>query len=180
MFSGRPPESERPAPLFKDCRAGRIWTVIIPSLDRLSRDVRLAENLFHEFEKFGVQVLIADMPTYNGKDRKDVMIRQIREAIAEENRKEIIERLWKGRQERVRRGLALGGNVPYGYRRNGNGLLPHPEETEIVKKIFELAGRGKRASEIRSHPNSPRVPTKECRELDAQTGRFDPPAERSL
>ena len=43
------------------------------------------------------------MPNYNGKDRKDVLIRQIREAIAEENRKEIIERLWKGRQERVRR-----------------------------------------------------------------------------
>jgi len=61
----------------------------------LSRDVRIAETLFHEFAKLGVEILIAGMPTYNGRDRKDVLIRQIREAIAEENRKDIIDRLWK-------------------------------------------------------------------------------------
>ena len=134
--------------LLRDCQAGRVGTVIIPSLDRLSRDVRLAENLFHEFEKRGVEVLIADMPTYNGKDRKDVMIRQIREAIAEENRKDIIERLWKGRQERVRRGLPPGGNVPYGYRRNGAGLTPDQKESALVRRIFELAARGETRSAI--------------------------------
>jgi len=134
--------------LLRDCRGGRIGRVIIPSLDRLSRDVRLAENLFYQFEQFGVQVVIADMPSYNGKDRKDVMIRQIREAIAEENRKDIIERLWKGRQERVRRGLAPGGNVPYGYQRNGKGLVIFQEEANMVRMIFELAERGQGASQI--------------------------------
>jgi DNA invertase Pin-like site-specific DNA recombinase len=85
------------------------------------------------------RVFIADMPTYNGRDRKDVLIRQIREAIAEENRKDIIERLWKGRQERVRRGLPPGGNTPYGYRRNGKELVPHAEEVGLVRLVFELA-----------------------------------------
>jgi len=127
--------------LLQDCRAGRVGTVIIPSLDRLSRDVRLAENLFHEFEQRGVHVLIADMPTYNGKDRKDVLIRQIREAIAEENRKDIIERLWKGRQERVRRGRPPGGNVPYGYRRKDGQFVVDPAESTAVRLIFELADR---------------------------------------
>jgi hypothetical protein len=32
------------------------------------------------------------MPTYHGRNRKDVLGRRIREAIVEENRKEIIER----------------------------------------------------------------------------------------
>ena len=128
--------------LMRDCKARRVRTVIIPSLDRLSRDVRLAENLFHEFSRFGVQVLIADMPSYNGKDRKDVLIRQIREAIAEENRKDVIERLWKGRQERVRRGLPPGGNVPYGFHRNGQGLAPDELETEIVRRIYSLRAEG--------------------------------------
>jgi len=134
--------------LLKDCRARRVGVVILPSLDRLSRNVRIAENLFHKFEQLGVEVLIADMPTYNGKDRKDVMIRQIREAIAEENRKDIIERLWKGRQERVRRGLPPGGNVPYGYRRNGAGLTPDQKESALVRRIFELAARGETRSAI--------------------------------
>jgi DNA invertase Pin-like site-specific DNA recombinase len=117
--------------------------LIIPSLDRLSRDVRLAENLFYELARAGVEVLIADMPTYNGKDRKDVLIRQIREAIAEENRKDIIDRLWKGRQERVRRGLPAGGNVPYGYRRNGTGIAIDAAEGETVRTIFGLGAAGK-------------------------------------
>jgi site-specific DNA recombinase len=108
--------------LLRDCRAGRVGSVVLPSLDRLSRNV-----------------LIADMPTYNSKDRKDVLIRQIREAIAEENRKDIIERLWKGRQERVRRGLLPGGTVPYGFRRNGKTLEIDEAEAQTVKAIFELA-----------------------------------------
>ena len=63
--------------------------------------MRIAENPFHQFAELGVEVRIAGMPKYNAKDRKDVMLRQVREATAEENRKDIIEPLWKGRQERV-------------------------------------------------------------------------------
>jgi site-specific DNA recombinase len=128
--------------LLQDCRRGRVQRVILPSLDRLSRDVRIAENLFHDFATLGVDVLIADMPTYNGRDRKDVLVRQIREAIAEENRKEIIERLWKGRQERIRRGLPPGGNAPYGYKRVDRTLVPDPVEAAVVKIVFTLARRG--------------------------------------
>jgi site-specific DNA recombinase len=76
------------------------------------------------------------------------LIRQIRGAIAEENRKEIIERLWKGRQERVRRGLPPGGNVPYGYRRNGNGLAVDEAESEVVRMIFALAEQERTRSGI--------------------------------
>jgi site-specific DNA recombinase len=134
--------------LLRDCRAGRVGSVILPSLDRLSRDVRIAENLFHEFATLGVEVLIADMPTYNSKDRKDVLIRQIREAIAEENRKDIIERLWKGRQERVRWGLPPGGTAPYGYRRIAKALVIDQAEAIIVRTIFELAKLGETPSAI--------------------------------
>lgn len=128
--------------LLRDCRTGEIGTVIIPSLDRLSRDVRLAENLFWKFDRAGVKILISDMPTYNAHDRKDVLIRQIREAIAEENRKDIIERLAKGRQERVRGGKAPGGNVPYGYRRVSGTFRKNPKEADMIRLIFTLSNEG--------------------------------------
>jgi DNA invertase Pin-like site-specific DNA recombinase len=136
--------------LLRDCRAGRVGAVILPCLDRLSRDVRIAENLFHEFALSAVDVLIADMPNYNARDRKDVMLRQIREVIAEENRKDIIERLWKGRQERVRKGLPAGGNVAYGYQREGKGLVVHALEARTVRLIFDLAQSGLSGSSIAS------------------------------
>jgi DNA invertase Pin-like site-specific DNA recombinase len=91
---------------------------------------------------------IADMPYYDGENRRDVLIRQIREAIAEDNRKEIIERLWKGRQERTRKGRAPGGNAPYGYRRLERCLFPDETEALIVRLIFELSGLGYSSAEI--------------------------------
>jgi site-specific DNA recombinase len=96
--------------LVKDCKASKVNAVVVSSLDRLSRDLRFTENLLHDLGKFGVKVFITDMPNYDGSNRKDVLIRQIKEAIAEENRKEIIERLKKGREERIRKGRMAGGS----------------------------------------------------------------------
>ncbi len=127
--------------LMRACRNNRIETIILPSLDRLSREVRIAENIFHELKNLGVKVLIADMPYYNG-ERKDILIRQILEAIAEENRRDIIERLWKGRQERTRKGLFPGGNLPYGYVRKNKKILVHPHEADIVNQIYASASHG--------------------------------------
>lgn len=127
--------------LMKDCQAGRVAVVILPSLDRLSREVRIAENLFHEFQKLRIKILIADMPQYNG-ERKDILIRQILEAISEENRREIIERLLKGRQERIRKGLFPGGNLPYGYIRKNMTIVIDVQEAEIVREIYALSSQG--------------------------------------
>jgi site-specific DNA recombinase len=134
--------------LRQACKRGEICVLIIPALDRLSRDVRIAEDLFWLFERYGVRVLIADMPHYDATNRRDVMIRQIREAIAEENRKDIIERLWKSRQERVRKGRTPGGNIPYGYRRDGKKFVPDVTESRIVRLIFMWHLEEKPASEI--------------------------------
>jgi site-specific DNA recombinase len=134
--------------LVRDCKAGRVHAVIVSSLDRLSRDLRFTENLLYDLEKVGVKVFIADMPNYDGKNRKDVLIRQIKEAIAEENRKEIIERLKKGREERARKGHMAGGTLPYGYNRIGKEIRKNLQEVEIVKAIFSLNTQGKSCTEI--------------------------------
>lgn len=139
--------------LIKDCKARKVGVVILPSLDRLSREVRIAENVFHEFKKLGIRVQIADMPQYNG-ERKDILIRQILEAVAEENRRDIIERLWKGRRERIRKGLLPGGNLPYGYVRENKRVAIHHPEAELIKAIFDLAARGCRSQEIADELNS--------------------------
>jgi len=124
--------------LVRDCKSGKVSAIIVPSLDRLSRDLRMTENLLHNFQKHGVRVFIADMPHYDGSNRRDVLIRQIKEAIAEENRKEIIERLKKGREERVRKGLMAGGTLPYGYTRQGKKIKHDLLEMEVVKLIFQF------------------------------------------
>ena len=134
--------------LLKDCKARKVEAVIVASLDRLSRDLRLTENLLFEFDRLGIRVLIADMPYYDGSNRKDVLLRQIREAIAEENRKEIIDRLKKGREERTLKGRMAGGMLPYGYSRTGKDIAKNSHEMEIVSLIFFLRGEEKNGQEI--------------------------------
>lgn len=139
--------------LVRDCKTGKVSAIIVPSLDRLSRDLRMTENLLHNFQKHGVRVFIADMPHYDGSNRRDVLIRQIREAIAEENRKEIIERLKKGREERIRKGLIAGGTLPYGYARQGRKIKQNSQEVEIVRLIFQLKAQYKSGQQIADRLN---------------------------
>ncbi len=139
--------------LIKDCRMGKVGAIVVSSLDRLSRNLRFTENLLYDLHKLGVKVFIADMPHYDGSNRKDVLIRQIKEAIAEENRKEIIERLKKGREERIRKGKIAGGTLPYGYMRNSKTIKKNPQEAEIVKIIFSLGGDCKSGQEIADYLN---------------------------
>ena len=94
------------------------------------------------------------MPNYNSADRREVLIRQIREAIAEDNRKEIIERLWKGRQERVRKGKSPGGTVPYGYRRDGKRLAPDSLEATVVRMVHRESQFGKSVRTIVNELNN--------------------------
>lgn len=128
--------------LRRDCKAGMVQAIVMAKLDRFSRSLRLSENLFHEFEHLGISVYIADMPHYDARDRKEVLMRQIHAAIAEENRKEIIERLKKGREERARKGKLSGGNLPYGYARHHESIHIIAQEADIVRLIFSLAEQG--------------------------------------
>lgn len=139
--------------LLRDCKSGGVGAVIVSSLDRLSRDLRFTENLLHDLKKVGVKVFIADMPHYDGNNRKDVLIRQIKEAIAEENRKEIIERLKKGREERVRKGCMAGGTLPYGYMRSNKEIKKNPQEVGVIKVIYDLGSRNMSCGEIADHLN---------------------------
>ncbi len=139
--------------LINDCKTGKVSAIILPSLDRLFRNVRMTENLLYKFQQLGIRVFIADMPHYDDSNRRDVLIRQIKEAIAEDNRKEIIERLKKGREERIRKGLMAGGTLSYGYTRQGREIMQNPGEAEVVSLIFNLRVQNNRGQEIADHLN---------------------------
>ena len=115
-----------------------VKAIIFPSTDRVARTVRISENLYYELSKDNVRIYFADMPYYNPNDYNQVMMRQIREVIAEGNRNAIVKKLKDGRMERTRKGKPAGGNTPYGYRRVNKRFEINPPEAETVKEIFKL------------------------------------------
>src|SRR5260370_36736792 len=68
---------------------------------------------------------------------QDVLIRQIREAIAEENRKDIIERIWKGRQARIRRGLRPVATYPTAIGGTATAWLSHQRDRGRARLSFD-------------------------------------------
>jgi len=130
------------------CSKGEIKAVIFPSTARASRSVRLSENLYYELNKSDVRIYFTDMPYYDPDNHRDVMVRQINEVVAESNRNAIIERLRKGREERVRKGKSAGGTVPYGYTRENKQLKKEHGEAKTVKLVYKLAKLGKKSQHI--------------------------------
>ena len=135
------------------CQKGRIKAVIFPSTDRTARSVRLSENLYYELDKANVRIYFADTVLYDHENYMDVMIRQIKEVIAEGNRNAIIERLKKGREERTRKGQLPGGTVPYGYYRKNKQVTIKPYEARIVAKIYSLNRGNWNCQEIADYLN---------------------------
>jgi len=75
--SGLTEERNQLQELLLDCKQGKIGTVVLPSLDRLSRDFLLTEELLSRFDQMGIQVLIVDMPTYDRGNPQSVLMRKI-------------------------------------------------------------------------------------------------------
>jgi site-specific DNA recombinase len=124
--------------LLNLCQKGEVKAVIFPSTDRTARSVRISENLYYELNKNNVRIYFADMPYYDHDNYGDVMVRQIKEVIAEGNRNAIVDRLKKGREERIRKGKPPGGTVPYGYHRRRKKWLVYSSEAAIIRLIFDL------------------------------------------
>jgi len=123
--------------LMEECSKKLIKAVIFPSTDRTARSVRLSENLYYELSKDNVRLYFTDMPFYDHDNHGDVMVRQMKEVIAEGNRNEIVNRLRKGREERIRKGKTPGGTVPYGYIRESKEFKIALDEAKVIKTIFK-------------------------------------------
>jgi DNA invertase Pin-like site-specific DNA recombinase len=113
-------------------RAGRPALVIIPDATHLADDLETFVARLLEITELGGEVRCTDVerpdPLQSGeelltlKGRSANRQRRVREAIL----------------AKASRGQVLG-RTPYGYAAGTNGQLrPHPEEAEVVRKIFEL------------------------------------------
>lgn len=130
--------------LINDIKTGRVNTVLIYKLDRLSRRVKDVLELVELFAEYNVTL-------YSLTENLDLSSPFGRAALkmsatfSELERETIIERTKMGKDQRVKEGKQLPTNLdPFGYRYNKETEYFDivPEEAEIVKKLFELYVQG--------------------------------------
>jgi site-specific DNA recombinase len=120
---------------------GEVATILIASPDRLARRYAYQVWLLEEFERAGCRVIFLDRPPSD--DPQDLLVIQIRGAVAEYERTIIADRMRRGRLAALREGRLLPWTVPpFAYRldprrpRDPAGVRIEEQEAALVRRLF--------------------------------------------
>jgi DNA invertase Pin-like site-specific DNA recombinase len=123
------PELDR---LLSACRSGEVEVVVVTKHDRLARSLLNALLLMRDLDAMGVSVEFTDEPNEKG------LMRNLRFAIAEDERDRIRDRTMAGRIARAREGQWVGGPPPFGFRIEDKHLVENEEEAATIRLAASL------------------------------------------
>lgn len=140
--SGSRPLAERSegAALLAVLRPGDV--IVTSKLDRMFRSALDALGVLGQLKYRGVNLHMIDLGgdvTGNGISK---LVFTILSAVAEAERDRTRERIAEVKADQRRRGRFLGGSVPFGWRRDGDKLVPEPKQQAAIKKMRRLRAKG--------------------------------------
>src|SRR5476649_2395085 len=123
--------------LLADVRAGKITTVVVYKVDRLTRSLADFAKLVELFDQFGVS-FVSITQSFNTTSSMGRLTLNVLLSFAQFEREVIGERVRDKIAASKRKGLWVGGPVPLGYATSGKKLVVLPAEAKIVRTIFAL------------------------------------------
>ena len=130
--------------MLEDIRLGCINMVITKDLSRLGRDY-IMTGYYSEiyFPSVGVRyiALADDFDSLNGGNE----IAPFKNILNDMYAKDISKKVKNAKHQQARKGLFLGGQAPYGYRKDPDNkyrLIIDPEAAAVASLIFSLAAQG--------------------------------------
>jgi site-specific DNA recombinase len=123
--------------LLEEAKAGGCSKVIVPKLDRLSRDTLYCLWIEKELRKMNVELISIAEP-YRWDDPAQKVLLTIMAAFAEYERELIKMRLSGGRKAKARKGGYAGGRPCIGYKAEKlqRKLVQDSKQAEVVKAVF--------------------------------------------
>lgn len=127
------------------------WTgVLVMEIERLARGDTIDQGIMAQTFKYSNTKIITPMKIYDPNNEFDEEYFEFGLFMSRREYKTINRRLQNGRVASVKEGKYLGSKPPYGYERirlenqKGWTLQPVPEESEIIKMIFDLYTAGEK------------------------------------
>lgn len=141
--------------------------LVVCKLDRLSRNLDDLRAISRRLDDSGAS-LVSLAEQVDTKSASGRLFFSLMGLFAEFERERISERTAEALAELKRRGK-VAGQVPYGYTRNGNDLIPCEDEQAVIRRIVAMrrAGSGYRA--IARVLNEDGIRTKSGRQWFAQS-----------
>src|SRR5437868_12512607 len=130
---------ERPAlqQLLADIRAGRIDTVVVYKVDRLTRSLADFARLVEIFDAQDVS-FVSVTQQFNTTGSMGRLTLNVLLSFAQFEREVTGERIRDKIAASKKKGMWMGGNVPLGYDADERALVINPAEAETVRRIFGL------------------------------------------
>ena len=153
--------------LIADCDAGKIDLVLTKSISRFARNtVDLLETVRH-LKEIGVEVWF-ERENIHSMDGDGELMLSILASFAQEESRSISENEKWSIKKRFEQGIPNGHFRIYGYRWEGDDLIPVPEEAAIVKRIFQNFLDGKSRLETEREFAAEGITTRDgCRWADS-------------
>jgi len=128
---------DRPAlqRLMQDISAGLVDVVVVYKIDRLSRSLTDFSKLVEIFEANDV-TFVSVTQSFNTTTSMGRLTLNILLSFAQFEREVIGERIRDKFAASRRKGMWMGGSVPFGYRVDARKLLIREDEAQVVRNIF--------------------------------------------
>jgi DNA invertase Pin-like site-specific DNA recombinase len=136
-FSGEGLQRPGIQSMLQDIAQGKIDCVLSYKIDRLTRKPRDFYTLTEFFEKNRVN-FISVTQHFDTSSAMGRLLRNIMMDFAQFEREMTGERTRDKMHQRAEKGYWNGGIVPFGYMSHDKKLVPHPEESGIVRFMFEI------------------------------------------
>lgn len=134
-FSGG--NTDRPAlnRLLEDIKAGKVHTVVVYKIDRLTRSLMDFSKLVEVFDTHGV-TFVSITQSFNTTTSMGRLTLNVLLSFAQFEREVAGERICDKIAASKRKGMWMGGTIPLGYNVKDRQLVINPEEAERVRHIF--------------------------------------------
>ena len=135
-FSGG--NMERPAlkKLMGDIQAGKVHIVVVYKIDRLTRSLMDFAKLVEVFDKYGV-TFVSVTQSFNTTTSMGRLTLNVLLSFAQFEREVTGERIRDKISASKKKGMWMGGVIPFGYDRLDKKLLINREDAKVVRLIFE-------------------------------------------
>lgn len=129
---------ERPAlkALLEDIKAGKIQTIVVYKIDRLTRSLMDFSKLVEIFDEYDV-TFVSVTQSFNTTTSMGRLTLNVLLSFAQFEREVTGERIRDKIAASKKKGMWMGGITPLGYEKIDKKLVPHPEQQQTVRYIFE-------------------------------------------
>jgi site-specific DNA recombinase len=133
---------ERPAlqRLMHDLEAGRVDQIVVYKIDRLTRSLADFAKLVERLDAAGAS-FVSVTQSFNTATSMGRLTLNVLLSFAQFEREVTAERIRDKIAASKRRGLWMGGLVPFGYDADGRTLKIRADEAAVVRQLFELYRR---------------------------------------